>query len=317
MNPNRAFICGISGLKLKKKEILFLKKYRPWGIILFSRNIENIKQTQNLINNIKLLFNDKFYPILVDEEGGQVSRLKKLIENRTFTANYFGNLYKNNKKKFKIYYKIYINQISHLLNTLGFNINTVPVLDLKRFKSNNVIGDRSYSSNKKIVSKIGKICISHFQHNNIVCVMKHIPGHGITKVDSHKRIPLVNKSTPYLIKNDFYPFKNVKSLFAMTAHIVYKKQDPLNTVTHSKIMINLIRKKIGFKNLIISDDISMKALKHTISVNTSKAFRAGCNLVLHCNGNLGEMIEVAKNSPKVDTFIKKKTSQFREIIRYC
>ena len=102
----------------------------------------------------------------------------------------------------------------------------------------------------------------------------------------------------------------------MTAHIIFKKQDPLNVVTHSKIMINLIRKKIGFKNILISDDISMKALKYSLSTNTKKAFKAGCNLVLHCNGNLSEMVIVGKNSPFVDNFILKKTSQFREIIRY-
>ena len=113
---------------------------------------------------------------------------------------------------------------------------------------------------------------------------------------------------------DFHPFKNKKSVFAMTAHILFKKQDPEFCVTHSKKMINIIRRKIGFKNLIISDDISMKALKYSISENTIKAFTAGCNLVLHCNGNYKEMIEVAENSPKVSKFILKKTSQFIDII---
>ena len=315
MSLNRAFICGLSGTVLKKKEINFLKKYKPWGIILFSRNIKNIKQTQNLIKNIKKVFKDNFYPILIDEEGGRVSRLRNFIESSNLTANYYGNLCKYNKKKFNIYYKIYIDQISYLLNKLGFNINTVPVLDLKRFTSS-IIGDRSYSRNGKIVSKIGRICISSFQKNNIACVIKHIPGHGVTKVDSHKKIPIVNKTTSYLFKNDFIPFKNTKSLFAMTAHIIFRKQDPLNVVTHSKIMIKLIRNKIGFKNILISDDISMKALKYSIGTNTKKAFNAGCNLVLHCNGKLSEMIIVAENSPFIDNFILKKTSQFREIIRY-
>ena len=316
MSLNRAFICGLSGTKLKNKEIKFLKKYKPWGIILFSRNIKSINQTKNLIKNIRAIFKDNLYPILIDEEGGRVSRLRNFIESSNLTASYFGNLYKKNKMKFNHYYKIYIDQISYLLNILGLNINTVPVLDLKRFKTSSIIGDRSYSRNSKIVSKIGDICISSFHKNNIACVIKHIPGHGITNIDSHKRLPVINKSTDYLFKNDFFPFKKTKSLFAMTAHIIFKKQDPLNVVTHSKIMINLIRKKIGFKNILISDDISMKALKYSLSTNTKKAFKAGCNLVLHCNGNLSEMIIVAKNSPFVDNFILKKTSQFREIIRY-
>ncbi len=315
MNRHRSFICGIKGSKLTNAEIKFLKKYKPWGIILFSRNIKNIKQTQNLINKIKNIFNNKKYPILIDEEGGRVSRLKKFIENSTFTAEYFGNLFKSDKKKFHLYFKVYIKQISNILNTLGFNINTVPVLDLRRYKSNEIIGNRSYSKNKFIVSNIGDICIYLFHKNKIACIMKHVPGHGITKVDSHKKIPVVNKSTSFLLKNDFFPFKNKKCLFAMTAHIIFKKQDPINTATHSKIMIDIIRKKIGFKNLIISDDISMKALTYSISENTKKAFKAGCNLVLHCNGKINEMSKVAENSPPVSEFIKKKTSQFNKIIR--
>ena len=132
MNKRRSFITGIKGTKLNQKEINFLKKYKPWGVILFSRNIITISQTQNLISHIKKLFNDNNYPILIDEEGGSVSRLGKFIDNSIFSAQYFNKLYKINKKKFYIYYETYINQISYLLNLLGININTVPVLDVRR-----------------------------------------------------------------------------------------------------------------------------------------------------------------------------------------
>ena len=145
--------------------------------------------------------------------------------------------------------------------------------------------------------------------------MKHIPGHGLSSVDSHKNTPFIRKNIKYLIKRDFFPFRFKKSIFSMTAHIIFEKIDPNNCVTHSKKMIELIRKLIGFKSLVISDDISMKALKFSIADNTKKAFTAGCNLVLHCNGNLNEMIKVAENSPMVNKFIIKKTKQFKEIIR--
>ena len=193
---------------------------------------------------------------------------------------------------------------------MGININTVPVLDVRRKKSNNIIGDRSFSSNAKIVNKIGKFCIKNFNNNKIGTVIKHIPGHGLAKVDSHKSTPIVNMSIDKLNKIDFYPFKRNKSLFAMTAHIIYQEIDPKNTATHSKKVISTIRNKIRFKNLLITDDISMKSLKYSTKLNTIKAFEAGCNIVLHCNANYNEMITVAKNSPLINSFIMKKTSQF-------
>ena len=315
MNKRRSFIIGIKGTKLSQKEINFLKKYKPWGIILFSRNIITISQTQKLTSHIKKLFNDDNYPILIDEEGGQVSRLGKFIDNSIFSSEFFCNLYKNNKKKFHIYYDSYINQIAYLLNLLGININTVPVLDVRRKITNKVIGNRSFSSDPFLVSKLGKICIDKFHKNRIATVIKHIPGHGLSKVDSHKKLPVVSKDINYLNKFDFFPFKKQKSLLAMTAHIIYNSIDKKNTATHSKKVLNIIRKKILFKNLIMSDDISMKALKFSVSKNTTQAFNAGCNLVLHCNGKYNEMVIVAKNSPLLSDFAVKKTSQLLNIIR--
>ncbi len=315
INKNcRSFICGIKGLSLSKNEKSFLKKYKPWGIILFSRNIKNIKQTQKLIISIKKIFKNRNYPILIDEEGGRVSRLGKFIDNSLFTAKFFGDLYNKNKKKFNIYFKVYVNQISYLLKTLGININTVPVLDIFRSNFHQIIGDRSFSSDKKIVSKLGDICISTFHKNNIVTVIKHIPGHGFAKVDSHKKLPIINKNLDYLLKNDFKTFKNKKALLAMTGHLLFNKIDKNNCVTHSKTIIDIIRNKVGFKNIIVTDDLSMKALKNSLKIKVKKSFQSGCNLVLHCNGNIKEMTIVAKNSPKIDKFILKKTSQLDKII---
>ena len=314
MKNRRSFIVGLKSTTLKFKEKQFLRKYNPWGVILFSRNIKSIVQTKKLTDDIRKIFNDKKYPILIDQEGGRVNRLNNLIYSSNFTGEFFGNLYKTNIKKFNVYYKIFINQTSHLLNKIGVNINTVPVLDIRRKSSNKIIGDRSFNTKPKIVSKIGDYFINQFHKNNIATVIKHIPGHGLAKVDSHKSTPIVKSKLKDLNKIDFLAFKKKKSFFAMTAHIVYQDIDKKNTATHSKEVIKIIRNKIKFKNLLISDDISMKSSKFSIKENTIKAFKAGCNLVLHCNAKYGEMITVAKNSPKVNVFISKKTSQFYKIL---
>ena len=315
ISKRRCFITGIKGRYLSKRESAFLKKYRPWGVILFSRNVYSIKQTQKLTSDIKKIFNDKNYPILIDEEGGRISRLGKFIDTSIFSPEFFGNLYLKDKEKFSIYYNSYIKQISYLLIILGININTVPVLDTKRNVTTNIIGNRSFSTNPNIVSKLGKFCINKFHLNSIGTVIKHIPGHGLSKVDSHKKLPIITENLKSLNKIDFLPFKKQNSYLAMTAHIIYKNIDPLNTATHSSKVINIIRNKIGFKNIIMTDDISMKALKYDISQNTTKAFNAGCDLVLHCNGKYNEMLSVAQNSPIVSNFIIKKTSHLINIIR--
>ena len=310
ISKRKAFITGIKSLKLTTSEVKFLKKQKPWGIILFSRNIKSINQTKLLTHSIRKLFKDPHYPILIDQEGGRVNRLKNIITFDNLTGEYFGKLYVKDKRKFNIIYRLFIDKSSYLLKQIGVNINTLPVLDLRIKGSSNIIGDRSFSENKEIVSKLGDICIDLFNQNSIGTVIMHIPGHGLAKVDSHNFTPVVDKSINYLIKNDFFPFKNKDSLFAMTAHIIYKKIDPLNTATHSKKIINIIRKKIGFKNVLISDDLSMKSLKYDLITNTIKSFEAGCNLALHCNGNFNEMKVVAENSPLVNNFIIKKTSLF-------
>ncbi|MSP10603.1 MAG: glycoside hydrolase family 3 protein [Pelagibacteraceae bacterium] len=314
MNNRKAFIVGIKSLIITEQEKSFLKKYRPWGVILFSRNIKTINQTKKLTDIIKKIFNDKNYPILIDQEGGRVNRLKNIILFDNLTSEFYGNLYQSNKKEFFAYYQLFVDKTSHLLKNIGVNINSVPVLDLRYKGASGVIGDRSFSKNKKIVSRLGDVCINLFHKNSIGTVMKHIPGHGLAKVDSHNFTPIINKSLKFLTKNDFYTFENKKSFFAMTAHVIYKNLDPINTVTHSKLLISFIRNKIGFKNILISDDLSMKSLKDNIKTNTTKAFEAGCNIVLHCNANLKEMEIIANNSPLIDSFIIKKTSQFYNIL---
>ena len=314
MNNRRSFIVGIKSIRLSKKEKFFLKKYKPWGVILFTRNVKNIKQTFNLTSSIRKIFKDKYYPILIDQEGGRVNRLKKIISFDNLTSEFFGNKFTSNFKEFIFFYKLFIDKTSYLLKSTGININTSPVLDLRIKGTSNIIGDRSYSKDPRIVSKIGDYCIKYFHKNGIGTVIKHIPGHGLAKVDSHNFTPVVNKKKIFLLNKDFAAFKNKKSIFAMTAHIIFDKIDSKNTVTHSKNMINIIRNEICFKNILISDDISMKSLKGSVKENTIRTFNAGCNLVLHCNGNFKEMEIVGKNSPLINKFILKKTSQFYKIL---
>ena len=314
ISNRKAFIVGLKSYKLSNNEKIFLKKHKPWGVILFSRNIKSINQTKTLTDNIKKIFKDKNYPILIDQEGGRVNRLNKIISFDNLTSEYFGGLYEKNRKNFNIFYKLFVDKTSYLLKLIGSNINTVPILDLRVKGASNIIGDRSFSKNKNTVSKIGDLCIKLFHKNSIGTVIKHIPGHGLAKVDSHSFTPIVKKSVKYLEKNDFYPFKNKACHFAMTAHVIYEKLDKHNTVTHSKKVIQYIRKKIGFKNILISDDLSMKGLKEDMKTKTIKAFKAGCNIVLHCNGNQKEMMIVANNTPLISNFIIKKTSQFYKIL---
>ena len=315
MNNRRAFIVGLKSTEISSQEQLFLRKYKPWGIILFTRNIKNLNQTKKLTSKIRNIFNDKKYPIMIDQEGGRVSRLENIISFKNLTSDFFGKKYVKNKKDFDIYFKIFIDKTSYLLKELGININSVPVLDLRISGSSKIIGDRSFSRDPNIVSKIGDICIKAYKENSIGTIIKHIPGHGLAKVDSHFSTPYINKSLQYLLKNDFKAFKNKNSFFAMTGHLIFNQIDKDNTVTHSRKMINIIRKKVGFKNLLISDDLSMKSLKKGLKINTIDTFKAGCNLALHCNGKLKEMEIVGKNSPLISKFIIKKTSQFYNILR--
>jgi len=307
----KAIIFGIAGAKLKKEEIIFFKKNKPWGIILFSRNIKNIHQLKELVSNIKKIFNDNKYPILIDVEGGNVSRINNIIDLKIFSQKFFGDLYTKNKNLFYVYYKIYINTVCNILKDVGIYINTIPNLDIVRKKSHHIIGSRSFSSKGKKVSFLGNLCIALCAKNKIATVMKHIPGHGLSELDSHKKKPIINISKKHLIANDFKVFKSCSSQFAMTAHVVFTAYDKKNVATHSKKIIkSIIRDYINFKGILISDDISMKSLQYTLEENAIKSLDAGCNLVLHCNGKLNEMKKLANVIPNVDKFTQKKTSQF-------
>ena len=310
----KAIIVSIKGLKLTSREILLLSKEKPWGLILFKRNIKSATQIKKLIKSIRNYVKDKKFPILIDEEGSRVSRLRNII-NHNFDVNYFGNLYEINKKIAVNLYKKYLRILSGELKKIGININTIPVLDISRKNTNKVIGNRSFSKKKEIVKELGKITIKECHAKKIVTVIKHIPGHGCSSIDSHFKTPKVNLSEKILDKIDFYPFKSTTAKLAMTAHILYTKIDSKNVSTFSKKIIKeIIRKKIGYKGILMSDDISMKALNYDLVTNAKKSLSAGCNLVLYCAGNIKDNFKLIKSVPYIDKFTAKKTSEIYKIL---
>ncbi len=311
----KAIIISIKGYKLSKKEKLLISNENPWGLILFKRNIKSIKQIQQLTSEIRKHARDKKLPIFLDEEGKKVSRITEMLSNR-FSANYFGKLYEKDKKIATAVYKTYLKSLCHHLTKIGINFNTIPVLDVLRQNTHSIIGERSFSENGEIVKQLGKLTIKECHSNKILTVMKHIPGHGCSTKDSHLTLPKVNLNEHSLNKIDFYPFKLQHSKLAMTAHLLYAKIDPNNVSTFSKKLIKkIIRKKIGFKGILMSDDISMKALKHDLITNAKKSLSAGCNLILYCGGNIKDNLKLIKSMPYIDKFTSKKTSEIYKILR--
>ncbi len=310
----KAIIVGLSGIKISKDEKKLLKKFKPWGVILFERNLKNFNQIKNLINNIKKIMNDKKYPILIDEEGGKVARLKKLINIEKYSQEYFGKKFKKNKKKGIQIYKDYLNDLCVVLKKTGININTIPVLDLLQKVTAKIIKGRVYSDNVSDIQYLGNLCIQTMKKNKIAGVIKHIPGHGCASLDSHIYLPKVRKKLKKLLNEDFKCFEKNNSLFAMTAHVVYEKLDVLPATLSSFIIKNIIRKKLKFKGILITDDICMKSLKFDLLTNSLLALKSGCNLVLHCSGKISEMRILLEKLPHIDNFTKNKTYQFYKFL---
>ena len=291
----KAIIVSIKGTKLSKKEKILLSKHKPWGVILFKRNLKSIMQIKKLTYEIRKLTNINKFPIMIDEEGESVSRLNNII-NHNISANFFGSLYLKDKKFCLRILNHYIFSLSKFLKEIGININTIPVLDVLKNNTSRIIGKRSFSKNKNIVRELGRFTIKYLEKNKILGIIKHIPGHGSTNSDSHKKMPKVYLSKQKLDRIDFFPFKSSKARLAMTAHVLYNKFDSRNVATHSpKIIKDVIRKKLNFKGILISDDISMKALKYDLIMNAKKSLAAGCNIVLYCAGNISDNFKLIKS----------------------
>ncbi|MEK9874876.1 MAG: glycoside hydrolase family 3 N-terminal domain-containing protein [Pelagibacteraceae bacterium] len=285
-------IFGLSGTSLTKSEISLIKNYTPYGFIIFKRNINSLIQLKKLILSIKS-YHKQNPIIMIDHEGGRINRFDQIFSQKKFSGQYFGELYKNNLKNFFKEANYFINFNTRLFRFLGINTIAYPVMDLRYQKTHNVIGDRSFGSEVKTIKKISAYFINKFEKFGIFTIAKHAPGHGLALKDSHYFLPEVSKSKDYLIKNDFNCFKDAKSKFLMTAHIKYKSIDDL-TATYSKKIISILRNHLNYKGMIMTDDICMKALKGSLKYRVKQPLIAGCNIILHCNGNNSEMEKVVK-----------------------
>ena len=295
MNSYLPIICGVSGTELSNEEIKFFEQYKPWGVILFERNCSDINSIKRLTADLKEI-NHINLPILIDQEGGRVSRLNLDNIKKFKTSDFFGKLIEQNYDLGLRLLELNSIMMASTLKELGINSNTIPVLDLPTNEESGIIGDRAYSTDENIVSAAGKIVIKTLTSNGVAPIMKHIPGHGKAKVDSHLEMPLVDADEMLLERYDFKPFtENAEAQLAMTAHIKFNKIDPDNIATFSKTIINkIIRQHMKFKGLLMTDDLSMKAVDCEPVNAAVKSLDAGCDLVLHCNGNINEMNMIAE-----------------------
>lgn len=299
MEKCKAFITGIAGLSLTDQERVFIKEHKPWGFILFARNIENSNQLCALTDDIRLVSNNENVLIFIDQEGGRVQRLRPPLAPNYPTAAALGDIY--NKDEDQGLRAAWLMSRLHAfdLKKYGFNADCLPLLDVPIAGSHDVIGSRAYGHNPEIVTAMGKAAAQGLIDGGILPVMKHIPGHGRAMCDTHLALARVEADIGELKQSDFIPFKQLAHLpTAMTAHVVYEAIDQTQTATlSSKIISDIIRGDIGFDGLLMTDDLSMKALSGTIGDLAHQAFIAGCDVALHCNGIFSEMLEVAENSP--------------------
>jgi len=299
-------IYGISSTVLTNEEKYFFSENGALGFIVFSRNIENKSQLKKLTDSLREIMDGEVL-ILIDQEGGRVARMKEPHWQKYPAGQYFADLYQTNKDKaceelFKNF-----QEIARDLNEVGINVNCAPVLDILTNKTHQVIGDRAYGTNAKQVANLGKKVCEGLLSQNVYPVIKHIPGHGLGTSDSHLELPIIDASLADLRQNDFLPFYELRDQkFAMTAHILFSAIDKINCATVSPAAIDLIRQEIGFKNILMSDDISMKALRGSFFEKSQAILKAGCDIVLHCNGKMDEMLEINSALPNLNDKFREK-----------
>lgn len=275
-------VLGISSLELTKEEISLFKEHQPFGVILFKRNCKDEDQLKSLTSSIKGVLPES--RIFIDQEGGKVARLKAPSFKEFPAADSFSS-------KEEVYDNYFI--MGKYLKSLGIDVNCAPVADILYSFAHKIIGDRSFGENVDQVVKFANAAAQGLMDSGIIPIIKHIPGHGRALVDSHLKLPTVDTDLKTLEETDFAVFKALNDLpMAMTAHVIYNALDSESPVTTSKKSIDYIRKEIGFEGLLISDAIEMKALEGNFASLSAQVLEAGCDLVLHCTGELREMKEV-------------------------
>jgi beta-N-acetylhexosaminidase len=297
---SRAFITGLSGPRLGPQERAFLREARPWGLILFARNIEDPQQVTGLVGEALHELGTEAV-VLVDQEGGRVQRLGPPHWPAYPPGSAYGRIYDRDPAAGLAAARLGARLIAGDLLPLGINVDCLPLADVPVRGADNVIGDRAYGDTPAKVSAIATAIAAGLMAGGVLPVLKHIPGHGRATADSHQRLPVVRDDRATLEATDFAAFRPLKNLpLGMTAHVVFSAIDPVLPATTSVTMIReVIRGFIGFDGLLMSDDVSMGALSGSIGTRTRAALAAGCDLVLHCNGRLDEMRAVAAEAPEL------------------
>ncbi|MBL8629145.1 MAG: beta-N-acetylhexosaminidase [Rhodospirillaceae bacterium] len=304
--PPKAVIFGLSGLTLTEAEREFFKRERPAGYILFARNVETPSQVKALVADLRSLDSAHSPVVLIDQEGGRVQRLRPPHWRAAPTGLQFGELYQRNPQSAMEALRLNMALIGKELADLGIDVDCAPLLDVPVPGAHDVIGDRAYGTDPAIVSVLAPVCAEGLIDSGVVPVIKHMPGHGRAMSDSHKDLPVVDADLATLRATDFKPYaawaalKPMPFAFAMTAHVIYTAIDAANPATQSKkVFDEIIRGELAFDGLIMSDDLSMHALTGPFEERAAKSLAAGCDVVLHCNGDMAEMEAVARGTGAV------------------
>ena len=296
----RAFITGVGGLALTDRERAFLRDAQPWGLIVFRRNVASPEQLRGLIQEMRDVLG-RAAPVLIDQEGGRVQRLGPPHWPPYPPGSVYGAAYRRDKEQGLAAARLGARLIAADLSALGIDVDCMPLADVPVAGADPIVGDRAYGSEPGKVSAIARAIAQGLSDGGVLSVLKHIPGHGRAAVDSHKKLPVVEAGRELLEKTDFAAFAPLADLpMAMTAHVVFSAIDPLAPATVSAIIVReVIRGSIGFDGLLMSDDISMEALSGSVAERSRAAIAAGCDMVLHCNGEFAEMSAVATEVPQL------------------
>ncbi|MDI3559784.1 beta-N-acetylhexosaminidase [Bradyrhizobium sp. Arg816] len=297
----RAFITGVSGTELTAAEREFIRAERPWGFILFKRNVATPAQVAALVAELRSVADAADAPVLIDQEGGRVQRLGPPHWPVYPPGAIFSTLYDADSVLGLAAARLSARLIASDLTDLGITVDCLPLADVPVPGADGVIGNRAYGTEPGKVAAIARAVTEGLEQGGVLPVLKHIPGHGRATADTHFKLPTVDAPRDELDRTDFAAFKPLADLpMAMTAHVVFSAVDPAHPATTSATMITqVIRGVIGFQGLLMSDDVSMNALSGNIAERTRAIFAAGCDMALHCNGNIEEMREVAGQTPEL------------------
>lgn len=309
----KAFICGVEGTRLTDEERAFLSEHQPYGVILFARNCTSPEQLKALNAEIISCLTHPYAQILIDQEGGRVARLKPPHWRKYPPAKFFADIEDDAQAAMAVRLNACI--LAEELRSHGITMDCAPVVDVLAPECHEVIGDRAFGEAAERVALLAGAQAEGLMDAGILPIVKHIPGHGRAQVDSHLELPIVKADLATLEAVDFKAFQLLHHLpLAMTAHVIFTALDAHNPATISPTVIHYIRKHIGFNGLLMSDDISMKALHGTMAGLTEAVLHAGCDLVLHCNGNMQEMVDIAAHCPKMTANAQMRAARAQQML---